>query len=401
MPWKVQPVSDLRLALCHAVRTARRSVRDAANEFGVSRKTAHKWLNAFDAARALGPRTNGPDPTPADPVACALADRSRRPRRSPAKTCDAVEAQILAVRDAHHWGPRKIHAYLLQQADRDHAPAPALPSPRTCAAILRRHHRVRPPAPPAGPLQRFERAGPNLLWQADHKGPFEVARRKVAPLTVIDDHSRFCLCFKPLRDKTMAAAFDALWDLFATAGLPDAVLSDNAFNTTGLAAPGLSWFDSRLLRLGIQPAHGRPYHPQTQGKVERLHGSIVRELIAFNARRDTDEHFATDAEVWRNNYNSIRPHEALGDLPPAARWVPSPRRRPDTLPEPQYRADQAVRKIGACGEISFNGYKILVGRGLAGDPVAVEDHGHELKVFYCQKQIRSLSPAQLVRGKML
>ena len=141
------------------------------------------------------------------------------------------------------------------------------------------------------------------------------------------------------------------------------------------------------------------YHPQTQGKVERLHGSIVRELITFNARRDTDQHFAADAELWRNNYNAIRPHEALGDQPPASRWIPSKRTRPATLPEPQYRSDQTVRKIGACGEIHFNRLKILVGRGLAGDTVAVEDHGHELKVFYCQKQIRPCRQSSWFRVK--
>lgn len=404
MPWKVQPVSDLRLALCHAVRTAGRSVAQAAREFGVSRKTAHKWLKTFDAAQAAAASADASPAAvdmPVHPIAQALANRSRRPSHSPARTCDAIEAQVLAVRDSFNWGPRKIHAYLLQQAARDQVAPPALPSPRTLAAILRRHDRIKPPAPPAGPLQRFERSLPNQLWQTDHKGPFEVARRKIAPLTVVDDCSRFCLCFKPLRDKTMNAAFDALWELFAVAGLPDAILCDNAFNTTGILAPGLSWFDSRLLRLGIEPAHGRPYHPQTQGKVERLHGSIVRELITFNARRDTDEHFAADAELWRNNYNAIRPHEALGDQPPASRWIPSKRTRPATLPEPQYRSDQTVRKIGACGEIHFNRYKILVGRGLAGDSVAVEDHGHELKVFYCEKKIRSLSPVQLVQSKML
>jgi len=403
MPWKVQPVSDLRLALCHAVRTAGRSVADAAREFGVSRKTAHKWLNTFDAAQAAAVRA-GDLPaadTPVHPIAHALADRSRRPHHSPARTSDAIEAQVLAVRDRFNWGPRKIHAYLLQQAARDQVDPPLLPSSRTLGSILQRHQRIKPPAPPAGPLQCFERSAPNQLWQTDHKGPFEVARRKIAPLTVIDDCSRFCLCFKPLADKTMPAAFDALWELFAIAGLPDAILCDNAFNTTGLLAPGLSWFDSRLLRLGIEPAHGRPYHPQTQGKVERLHGSIVRELIHFNARRDTDEHFAVDAEFWRQNYNSIRPHEALGDQPPASRWTPSKRPRPAVLPEPQYRSDQIIRKIGACGEIHFNRYKILIGRGLAGDSVAVEDHGHELKVFYCHKQIRSLSPVQLIQGKML
>jgi transposase InsO family protein len=174
-------------------------------------------------------------------------------------------------------------------------------------------------------VQRFERDAPNQLWQVDHKGPVEVERRPVTPLTVIDDHSRYCLAFRPLDDKTMATAFAVLWDVFGDAGLPEAILSDNAFNTTGVAAPGLSWFDSRLLRLGIRPAHGRPYHPQTQGKCERLNGTGAREFIYFNARRDRRDHFDQDAERWRGVYNVLRPHEALGDRPPARRTLAAQR----------------------------------------------------------------------------
>ena len=390
MPWKVPAVSDVRFALCHAVRSLRTPVAHAAREFGVSRKTAHKWLGAFDAA--------GPGP-----VAAALADRPRRPHRSPGRTPATVERDVLAVRDRYNWGPRKIRAFLLQQAERDGLPPPpGLPSARTVGAILARHGRIASrDANPAPPVQRFERAGPNELWQVDHKGPLEVERRPVTPLTVLDDHSRYCLAFRTLTDKTMAAAFAVLWDVFADAGLPEAVLSDNAFNTTGVEAPGLSWFDSRLIRLGIRPAHGRPYHPQTQGKCERLHGSAVRELIDFNARRDRLEHYDADAERWRGVYNALRPHEALGDQPPVTRWRPSPRRRPAALPEPHYEPGEPVRRIGSCGEVSFNGYRILVGRGLAGDHVRVEEHDREVRVYYCWKQVRSVSCDRLVRGRML
>jgi len=390
MPWKVDAVSDVRFALCHAVRSLHRPVAAAAREFGVSRKTAHKWLGVYDGAGGGGPV-----------APAALADRSRRPGHSPARTGDDVERRALAVRDEYHWGPRKIRAFLLQEAERAGAPAPRLPSVRTFAAILKRHARVAPAAAAPGPVQRFERERPNQLWQVDHKGPVEVERRKVTPFTVIDDHSRYCLSFRPCDDKTMAGAFGILWDVFADAGLPEAVLSDNAFNAPGVAAPGLSWFDSRLIRLGIRPAHGRPYHPQTQGKCERLHGSAVREFIFFNARRDARAHFDQDAERWRAVYNTLRPHEALGDRPPVERWRPSERRRPATLPEPAYEPGQVTRKIDSCGEISFRGYRVLVGRGVAGDHVRVEEHDAELRVYYCWKLVRSLSKEQLLRDRLL
>ena len=123
----------------------------------------------------------------------------------------------------------------------------------------------------------------------------------------------------------MLGAWTILWDAFGDAGLPEQLLSDNAFSTMGTSRPaGISWFDARLIRLGIRPSHGRAYHPQTQGKVERMHGSSVRELINFNARRDSPEHFRQDCNRWRSTYNNIRPHEALDDQTPASRWTPTP-----------------------------------------------------------------------------
>ena len=163
MPWGTNTVSELRTAFVHAVRTVGRPVARAAEDFGISRKTAYKWLARFDAHESL-------------------ADRSRKPHRSPARTGDEREAAVLEVRDRFGWGPRKITAYL-KNHDRPAPPA------RTAAAILRRHGRV-VPAPEPQEVQRFERPEPNELWQLDFKGYVEVERRRVYPLTILDDHSR-------------------------------------------------------------------------------------------------------------------------------------------------------------------------------------------------------------------
>jgi transposase InsO family protein len=398
-------VSQLRFALCHAVRTAGQPVAAAARRFGVSRKTAHKWLRVFDA---LGGGGGG---GPASPAAEQLADRSRRPRASPRRTADAAEAAILAARDRFNWGPRKIHHFLRQDAARRGEPPPAgLPaSPRTVARVLARHGRVGPPParPPApADLQRFERAAPNQLWQVDFKGPVEVARRRVTPLAVLDDHSRYLLAFEPCDDRTMATAWAVLWAVFADAGLPEQVLSDGGFRAQdpgGRRGPGLGWFDARLIRLGVAPAHGRPYHPQTQGKVERLNGCADRELLYFDARRGDADHFRADCRRHRDTHNALRPHEAIGDVPPATRWAPSPRRRPADLPEADafYPAGATLRTVGGSGDVQFRGYRVLCGRGITGQRVRVEDRDDGLAVFYCAKLIRLVAPAALVKGMML
>ena len=330
MPWKVDPVPELRTALVHAVRSAGLSVAEAARRFGVSRKTAHKWLARHDAQPER-----------------SLADRSRRPAKSPRRTPEAAEAAVLEARDRFGWGPRKLHAWLASQG------RPAPPT-RTVAAILRRHGRIGPaPAPPGPPPRRFERARPNELWQLDFKGPLEVARRRVTPLSVIDDHSRYLLWLRPYTDMTYATVQAALWDLFGDVGLPEALLCDNAFSAR-TAGVGLSSFDAWLVRLGIDPSHGRPYHPQTQGKVERFHGTLEAELWP-RARRDEMAHFAADLEAWRPVYNAERPHEALGDRPPVSRWRPSERRRPDRVPEASYPAgsDAAAGRPGRPGVLAM------------------------------------------------
>ena len=389
MPWKVLPVHEVRFALVHAIRHLNLPVAAAARQFGVSRRVAYKWLARHDAE---------PD--------AALADRSRRPHASPARTAGDVEQHVLRVRDRFNWGPRKIHFFLLRrQRDLTTGPVPAGPVPavRTVADILRRHGRIPVEGAPAPRAPaRFERSTPNALWQVDFKGPVEVDRRKLMPLSVIDDHSRYCLAYRPCADVTMDSAWAVLWDVFGDVGLPEQILADNAFNTMGTARPaGISAFDAKLVRLGIRPSHGRPYHPQTQGKVERLNGSSVRELIDFNARRDCPRHFEIDCRTWRGVYNTLRPHEALGDCPPVTRWRPSPRPRPPALPEVVYGAGAALRTVSGTGIISFNGRRILCGRGIAGQRVQIKEHDHELLVCYATRTIRRLSTSDLRKDTVL
>ena len=296
MPWKVAPMSDIRFAFVHHILTGHRPVAEACRQFGISRKTGYKWLARYRQQ----PRQ-------------ALVDRSRRPTRSPDRTPPRIEQAVLQVRDRYGWGAAKIHTVLADTVDE-------LPSVRTVTRILRRHGRIRPPAEPRPADQRFQRSEPNQLWQIDFKGPLEVGRQRVIPLSLLDDHSRYLLALTPCHDVTTRTAWDVLWQVMGAVGMPEAVLADNAFGNNSKRRLGLSWFDARLVRCGIRPIHGRPYHPQTQGKVERFHGTLQRELWP-RVRRDRLEHFAADLDAWRQSvYNTLRPHEALGQEPPILHW---------------------------------------------------------------------------------
>jgi transposase InsO family protein len=375
MPWSSPSVSEIRTALVHAVRSANRPVADAARDFGVSRKTAYKWLARFDAG-------------------LPLIDHSRRPDASPRRTAIDLEDAVLEVRDRFGWGPRKIHAYL-RNLER---PTPPI---RTIAAILRRKARVGVDEPESPAVLRFERPEPNQLWQLDFKGCIWVGRAKVFPFTVLDDHSRYLLAARPGLDQTMRTAWDVLWDLFGDVGLPDSILCDNAFGTHDPGIPTISWFEAQLLRLGIRPRHGRPYHPQTQGKIERLHGTLTREVWP-HVRRDTLAHFASDLEAWRVGvYNSVRPHEALDDRAPVTRWTPCRRRRPQELPSVVYPPGADLRKVSSTGDVSWRSCKLLVGRGLVGEWVQVTEADTEVTLSYAEHEIRRIPLANFRRGVMI
>jgi hypothetical protein len=357
---------------------------EACRKYGVSRKTGYKWLRRYRAEPDVG-----------------LRDRSRRPQHSPGRTTDTIEQAVLAVRDRFGWGAGKIWDYLRNQGPEGSGIA-VLPSERTLGNILRRHGRVCcTPAEEQAPPQFFVRSQPHELWQCDFKGPLEVERRKVHPLTVLDDHSRFLLALRTCLDVTMASAWAVLWATFGEFGLPEELLCDNAFGTQFPGLPTLSWFEARLIRLGIRPTHGRPYHPQTQGKVERLHGTLEKEVWPY-IDRATVAGFDRELQRWRTEvYNVLRPHEALGGQVPLSHFRPSPRPRPSQLPEVSYAPGSVTRAVAKGGDISWQGYRILVGAGVSGERVRLEEREREIVVFYCAKQVRCLPLEQLVKGKLL
>jgi transposase InsO family protein len=371
----VNPMSQLRAAFVHAVQIEHRSIALACRHFGISRKTGYKWLR----------RAQQPD-------GCSFEDLSRRPHCSPARTAATIEERVLALRDRYGWGARKLRAILLHEGQ-------LAPSIRTVHAVLRRHQRLTPPAPAAAEPQAFVRSKPNELWQLDFKGPIEIRRQRIHPLSVLDDHSRFLLGLHACTEQIFATTWSLLWDLFGEFGLPDAILCDNFFAARN-SGIGLSAFDAKLLRLDIRPIHGRPYHPQTQGKVERFHGTLQRELWP-TIRRDSLAHFEHDLQHWRKRYNTLRPHEALNDQPPLRCWRPSLRRRPPRLPEVVYPAGAVLRRVGANGDACWRGSRILVGWGLAGQTVRIEESDHELAIFYAKHCVRRLALAQLPSPRMI
>jgi transposase InsO family protein len=301
-----------------------------------------------------------------------------------------MEERVLALRETYpDWGGRKLRAILLREG------VAAAPSASTITAILRRHGRL--DGPGAGEprsWQRFEHEAPNDLWQMDFKGHFGLAggTARCHPLTVIDDHSRFSVCLRACADEREKTVQDALRDVFRSYGLPRRMTTDNGSPWGHGNGEGLTWLGGWLVRLGIRLGHSRPYHPQTQGKDERFHRTLKRELLDRNQYASLAAAQAA-FDPWRERYNLIRPHEALALEPPSSRYAPSIRAFPEVLPPIEYGSQDQVRKVQAKGEISFRGQEYLVSRGLVGEPVALratEGEEGSWAVYYCEQRVREI-----------
>jgi transposase InsO family protein len=369
LPFKEFSVLDQRRQLTHRVLEERVSVSQAAREFEVSRQTAHFWVNR---ARDLAQLSD-------------LQSRSRRPHVSPRQSPPEIEALVLALAvQRPNWGGRKIHAALW--------PEQAPVCSRTVERILARHLGSKP-RKACQPMVRFERASCNELWQADFKAlganppPFRV-------LSVIDDHSRFIVSLRVVPRATNEDIFAAFWDIFGLRGLPLAVLTDNeaCFHTT--YGTGLSFFEARLLRLGVRSLHGRPAHPQTQGKVERFHKTMEQEVKGLGKERDPErvqarlDHFAQD-------YNWNRPNEALQNKKPGIVYRPSERARPSQLPEQAPIEGSEVRRVNQIGGLKRKGVEYYLGRGLAHETVFLVPTPEGLVVTYANEPLALLEDLKM------
>lgn len=350
MPWQEQSVMSVRTEFVTLVRQGGISFAEACRRFGVSRPTGYTWWRRFQAAGLAG-----------------LADRSRRPHRSPRQTDAALEQAVLVVRDQHPtWGGRKIRAVLVRQG---HA---TVPSASTITEILRRYERLDPdPLAAPRPWQRFAYEQPNDLWQLDFKGHFPLATGRCHPLTVLDDCSRYVLGLFACANEQELTVRGHLTQLFRCYGLPWRILTDNSgpWGSAHADQP-LTRFSVWLLRLGIAVHHGRVYHPQTQGKVERVHRTIKADLLQHHRYRSLAS-AQTAFTDWRQTYNQLRPHEALALAVPASRYQSSPRPFPEPLPPLEYDDEDNVRVVRTYGQISYRGQLYPISLALRGQPIAL------------------------------
>jgi transposase InsO family protein len=272
MPWGERSTVSLRREFVMLALGEGSNFAELCRRYGIQRRIGYKWLERYRLEGEAG-----------------LPDRSRRPTGSPHRTAAAVEAAVVELRQKHPcWGARKL-ARRLRDLGREN-----IPSVSTITAILHRHGLIDPKTSTSHQaFIRFEHDRPNKLWQMDFKGHFSTREGRCHPLTMLDDHSRFALKIAACADEQLETVIGVVESVFQRYGLPERMLTDNG------APWGSPWnsgetrsfttFEAWLMRLGVGISHGRPRHPQTQGKDERFHRTLKAEVIGERVWRDLQE----------------------------------------------------------------------------------------------------------------
>ena len=334
MPWECRTVEEQRKEFAQAAAMCS-NFSALCREFGIDRHTGYKWVARYTAGEPL-------------------TDRSRRPYTSPSRTSDEVERLVLAVRaDNPGWGAKTIRDILIQEGYRD------IPCVKTVNNILNRNGCIsREESLKRVPYTRFEKEQCNHMWQVDFKGEFRMEDGQYCyPLDIIDDHSRFVIKIAP-RLTTANVVIPVFSEVFLEYGLPNSILSDNGAQFAGFKK-GYTQFERWLMDLDVLPIHGRARHPQTQGKIERFHRTMKQELLNHTAIADID-----DAEkkfsAWRDKYNYIRPHEALGMKRPGEVYIPSQRKFDGQIQKYEYGGEYHVIKVNSWGYVRFDKWQVYL-----------------------------------------
>lgn len=380
MPWITASAMSQRHEFVLLATQAGANVRHLCRVFRISAKTGYKWLQRFRREGVGG-----------------LADRSRRPRRSPRQCGEVVTAAVVALRQEHPtWGGRKLRRRLRDLGQR------SVPAASTCTEIVRRAQLLKPEASAAAtPWQRFERAQPNELWQTDYKGHVATqSGTRCHPLAVLDDHSRFNLVLSAECNEQGATVQAALTAAFARYGLPEALLCDNG-PPWGASDPTCPYTTLTvwLLRLGVRVLHGRPYHPQTQGKQERFNRTLDEELLRQHTWRDL-QHCREQFARFRHCYNCERPNDALQGATPVSRYRPSVRPLPAQLPPLEYPLGTDVVTLRQSGLLRFGGQTWYVGKPFGGLPIGLRPSAQadgQWEVFFSHHRLGQIDLTSIPR----
>ena len=292
---------DLAKYCVDAVLVEGRSVRAVAAATGRSKSWVHRHVALYrvGGAEALVPVRKGPK-VPANLTSARLEDQIVAWRKRLAE--DGLDA-----------GARTIAWHLSQEGSE-------VPALSTIHRVLRRRGFVtpQPQKRPRSSWARFESDLPNETWQSDMTHWHLDDEVPVEIINFIDDYSRAVLASVAVPVATAPEVVRVFFETAAIYGLPRSVLSDNGAIYTCAYRGSHTGMEIELASLGITFKHGKPYHPQTQGKVERYHLTLKKWLAKKPAVATVAE-LQAQIDRFIHIYNEQRPHVARG-CPPMQAW---------------------------------------------------------------------------------
>lgn len=353
-----------------------RSVSELAAAHGVHRSWIYKLLARY--------RAGGYE---------ALEPRSRTPRSCPRRTPAEVVEAIVALREqlgaeGHDCGAATIAHHLAQQVDR-------VPSLSTIWRVLGREGLItpQPQKRPRSSLLRFEAELPNETWQADVTHWALAGSGHAEILNILDDHSRLFLASRAFLTVKAADVVDVFRMALALHGAPASLLCDNGAVFTATPRGGKVLLQSELERLGIAAKNSRPYHPQTCGKVERLHQTLKR-YLARQTPAQTLAGLQEQLDGFVLYYNTTRPHRALGGRTPLQAYGARVKARPPGPSRPNTHFRVRQDKVDSQGTVTLRHdsklHHIGVGRAHKGRPI-------KLLVADLEIRILALDTGELIR----
>jgi putative transposase len=360
MPWKEVHPLDQRVELINAYESGCFTVVELSEQFGISRKTAYKWIHRHETKGLSG-----------------LAELSRAPHNCPHKTSKHIEEALIALRRRHRlWGPRKLLLVLSRQYPSIADTLPAASSVgdmlKRAGLVEKRRRRTKPLGPGDHGSVPLVAPEPNDVWSADFKGEF-LTKDAIwcYPFTLSDAFSRYLLGCDAKYSVEHIGAQQSCERIFAEVGLPRAIRTDNGCPFCSTAIAGLSRLSVWWMKLGIVHQRIEPGKPQQNGRHERMHRTLKAETTRPPAQNLSLQQARFDG--FRTEYNQERPHEALGMQTPGSVWRPSPRALPAELKGPQYPGHWVVKRVDQTGIVSFRGKTYRLSGVLAQEQVALEE----------------------------
>jgi putative transposase len=335
--------------------SGRFTITELCLEFGISRKTGHKWIRRHGENGMAG-----------------LEDRSRAPKNAAGRTADDVERLIVCERRLHPtWGPKKIRWALETKHGLESPPAVS-----TVGAVLTRHGMIKARRGRAG-VFKVERGKLTAAERCHHvlgvdfKGWFLTGDgERFDPLTVTDLHSRFLMRAEGLPGQTRRWTQESFRALFRRQGLPEIIRVDNGAPFASMGPGGLSKLSVWWIGLGIRVEFSRPGCPQDNGCHERMHRTMKAECCKPPSANPAAQQQRMDR--WRKEFNFGRPHEALGMRVPGDVYHPSAKRMDERIKPELYELGVETKTVTTAGTISLGGSTCYVGESFCGVDVALE-----------------------------